>query len=122
MKPLFALAVLLSAGLSSLHADEATLPPLIRSAKSGIWSNPATWEGSKVPAAGARVQVRAGHTVRYDAASDDVLRSVHVAGVLSFAPDRNTRLNVGLLKIQPGDDASENGFDCDGHAVALKPG
>src|SRR5262249_45741958 len=32
------------------------------------------------------------------------------------------RLNVGLLKVQPGDDASENGFDCDAHRTAPAAG
>jgi hypothetical protein len=59
--------------------------------------------------------VRAGHTVRYDVASDAVIRAIHVAGTLEFARDRDTRLAVGLLKIQAGDDASEDGFDCDAH-------
>src|SRR4051794_21819145 len=63
-----------------------TTPALIRSARNGPWSAPATWEGNKVPAAGARVQVRQGHTVVYDVASDQPLRSVHVAGTLTFAP------------------------------------
>src|SRR5438034_2089783 len=109
---------------SGLHAAEkpGSGPPLVRSTRSGPWSAPATWEGGKVPAAGARVQVREGHTVVYDVASDRVIRSIHVAGTLSFARDRNTRLDVGLIKIQPGDDASEDGFDCDAHAVELTPG
>lgn len=94
----------------------------IRSAASGAWSAPATWEGGKVPGAGARVQVRAGHAVTYDVESDQVVRTLHVAGTLTFATDRNTRLSVGLLKIQPGDEASEDGFDCDAHAVDLAPG
>jgi hypothetical protein len=47
--------------------------------------------------------------------SDYYFRSVHVAGKLTFDPTRDTRLDVGLLKIQAGDDASENGFDCDAH-------
>ena len=47
--------------------------------------------------------------------SDAAVRSIHVAGTLRFAPDRDTRLDVGLIKIQAGDDASENGFDCDAH-------
>jgi hypothetical protein len=91
-------------------------PPLTRSAKSGPWSAADTWEGGKVPAAGARVQVRTGHTVVYDVKADAVIRSVHAAGTLTFARDKDTLLNVGLIKIQPGDDASENGFDCDAHA------
>ena len=44
------------------------------------------------------------------------IRSIHVAGTLRFDPDRDTRLDVGLIKIQAGDDASENGFDCEAHA------
>jgi hypothetical protein len=51
-----------------------------------------------------------------------VIRSIHVAGTLRFAPDRNTQLNVGLIKIQAGTDASENGFDCDAHIPTPAPG
>jgi len=93
-------------------ADE---PKLIRSAKSGPWSDAATWEGGQVPGAGARVQVRANDHVTYDVQSDKAIRFIHVAGELSFAPDRDTRLDVGLIKIQAGSDASEEGFDCDEH-------
>src|SRR6516225_12342276 len=89
--------------------------PLIRSAKSGVWSDAKTWEGGKVPGASARVQIRAGHAVVYDVKSDDVLRFVHVAGTLSFATDRDTMLQAGLIKIQAGDEATEDGFDCDAH-------
>jgi hypothetical protein len=59
--------------------------------------------------------------VRYDCRAEQTIRSIHVAGVLTFAPDQDTCLNVGLIKIQPGDDASENGFDCDAHAPDLPP-
>jgi hypothetical protein len=97
---------------------------LIRSAQTGAWSAPATWEGGKVPAAGARIQIRTGHVVTYDLSDKTApaIRSIHVAGTLTFARDRDTRLCVGLIKIQPGDDASENGFDCDAHAPEPKPG
>src|SRR5262245_46631594 len=77
-------------GTTSLLAAD-----LIRSAKSGAWSAPATWEGGKVPAAGARVQIQEGHTVTYDLKSDAVIRSIHVAGILAFARDRDTQLQVG---------------------------
>jgi RNA polymerase sigma factor (sigma-70 family) len=97
------------------EADAKTLPPLVRSKQSGAWSAPGTWEGGKPPATGNRVQVRAGHAVVYDLKSDAVVRSIHVAGTLSFARDRDTRLDVGLIKIQPGEDASEEGFDCEAH-------
>jgi hypothetical protein len=88
---------------------------LIRSAKGGAWSTGATWEGGKVPARDARVQIREGHTVTYDMRSEQVIRFIHVAGTLSFATNQDTLLNVGLIKIQAGNDASENGFDCDAH-------
>jgi uncharacterized protein (TIGR03067 family) len=95
---------------------------MIRSAGSGPWSAASTWEGGKVPGAGERVQVRTGHTVTYDLASDRPIRSIHVAGTLTFARDRDTRLDVGLVKIQPGDDASEDGFNCDAHLREPDPG
>jgi G8 domain len=96
--------------------------PLIRSARSGPWSLPATWEGGKAPAGGARVQVRAGHTITYDVQSTEAVRFLHVAGSLTFARDRDTRLDVGLIKIQPGEDASEDGFTCDAHVPQVEPG
>src|SRR5262245_31666535 len=113
---LLACALLALSGAPAF-ADQSkpSAPPLVCTAGSGSWSDARTWEGGKLPAAGARVQVRAGHRVVYDRESDDVIRSIHVAGTLTFATDRDTVLNVGLIKIQPGDDASENGFDCDAH-------
>jgi hypothetical protein len=125
------LTLLLGIGspLTSVALSSAVNPalPLVRSAQSGPWSAPATWEGGKVPDSGARVQIRTGHVVTFDIKpSKDlapaVVRSIHVAGTLTFARDRDTLLRVGLLKIQPGDDASENGFDCDAHVPTLKPG
>ncbi len=125
----FLLAALALVSLSPIgathdqHDGKGKPADLIRSAKSGAWSSPATWEGGKVPDAGARVQVREGHIVLYDVKSEKVLRFIHVAGTLSFAPNMDTLLNVGLIKIQPGEDASENGFECDAHApVANAPG
>jgi hypothetical protein len=93
-------------------------PAWIRSAKNGSWSEPSTWEGGKVPPVGARVQVRSGHVVTYDVNSDQAIPAIHIAGRLSFARDRTTRLDVGLIKIQAGDEASEDGFDCDAHVKA----
>ena len=45
---------------------------------------------------------------------------VHVAGTLTFSRDKSTRLDVGLLKIQPGEEASEDGFVCAVHDSAVK--
>lgn len=119
---LAALSLSISANAQE-HKEKSTTPTnLIRSMKSGAWSAASTWEGGKVPAAGARVQIREGHIVIYDAKSADVIRFIHVAGTLSFASNMDTVLNVGLIKIQGGADASEDGFECDAHAVNAKPG
>jgi hypothetical protein len=67
------------------------------------------------------VQIRTGHTVTYDRSSDEAIRTIHVAGTLTFARDRTTRLDVGLIKIQAGDAASEDGFDCDAHIARPDP-
>jgi len=83
-----------------------------RSTKSGNWSDPQIWEGSRAPKAGDIVQVRAGHVVVYDIASDAALRMVHVAGALTFSREKSTRLDVGLIKVEPGDSTTEDGFDC----------
>jgi hypothetical protein len=112
-----AVVALFANWVSPVEAQQ-NLPPLVRTQRSGAWSEIATWEGGKVPPAGARVQIRAGHVVLYDRNSDQLVRSIHVAGTLKFATDRETRLDVGLIKIQPGGDASENGFDCDMHSKA----
>ena len=51
--------------------------------------------------------------VTYDVQTAEPIRSIHVAGTLRFDPEKDTRLEVGLIKIQAGDDAGESGFDCE---------
>lgn len=86
---------------------------LIRSRRSGNWSEAGTWENGSIPDKGSRVQIQAGHRVVYDVNSAQVIRSIHVAGTLTFSRKGDTRLDVGLIKIQAGQDASEHGFHCD---------
>lgn len=117
----FTLLLAILAWISSEPIATAQAPPLIRSAGDGPWSAPATWEGGKVPTAGTKVQIRAGHQVRYDVKSDQVIRSLHIAGTLSFATDRDTRLDVGLIRIQAGDSTAEEGFDCTAHIEDADP-
>jgi hypothetical protein len=97
------------------------MPAFIVSAKSGPWSQAATWVGGKIPGAASRVRVAEGHTVTYDLHSDQVIRMIHVAGTLTFAHDRDTRLDVGLVRIQEGHDGGEDGFDCEHHMKAPSP-
>jgi uncharacterized protein (DUF2237 family) len=112
-------ALMILPALASSVAWAADPPPWIRSAKDGRWSEGASWEGENVPGAGARVHVRTGHSIVYDAASDSVIRSIHVAGTLRFDPDRNTRLDVGLIVIEAGETPRESGFDCESHAATM---
>jgi hypothetical protein len=112
----------LSLVMACLSTAEAATPLVQfdrRSARSGKWSDPKTWTGKQVPRAGENVQVRTGHIVTYDVNSDKAVRVLHVAGALTFARDKSTSLDVGLLKIQPGEECSEDGFNC--HEMADSP-
>lgn len=117
MKTLLLLGALVLGG-PSLFAQNAPITFDARSAKSGAWSAPATWANGRAPKAGDRVQVRAGHTVTYDAQSKDAVRMIHVAGTLTFSREKSTRLEVGLIKIEPGETTTEDGFDCHADAPA----
>jgi hypothetical protein len=101
--------------ISPALTTAADQPTWIRTAQNGPWSATSTWESGKVPGAGARVHIRTGHAVVYDVKSDLPIRAVCIAGRLSFAADRNTQLNVGVLKIEAGDEPTEEGFDCTMH-------
>jgi hypothetical protein len=118
----FTLLIAVSA-LAAASLARAEEPPVVRSARSGLWSAGETWEGEKVPSTGVKVQVRPEHVVTYDvrAADDLVVRSLHIAGTLSFAPDKSTQLNVGLLKIEATDSTEEEGFDCDHNVGEVDP-
>ncbi|MBX9579116.1 MAG: G8 domain-containing protein [Gemmataceae bacterium] len=119
---LLAVVAALAAALSRPGLTPAAEgPPVVRTAKSGPWSDGATWEGGKTPGAGVKVLIRTGHAVVYDVRSEVVIRSLHISGSLSFARDRDTRLDVGLIKIQAGEDTAEEGFECDAHVAAPDP-
>ena len=96
-------------------------PDVVRSARSGAWSDAKTWEKNQPPSAGAVVLIRPNHAVTYDIISTAPIRSLHLGGTLTFATDRDTRLDAGLIKIQPGEDTSEEGFNCDAHLPEPDP-
>jgi len=112
MSRLLSLLIVLALTAPALAAD------VIRTAQSGPWSAAATWENGTVPGEGARVLIRAGHEVTYDVKSDAKIRFVHIAGTLSFAPDKDTRLVTGLIRIEASEEAREEGFNCDTDAHA----
>lgn len=109
------LVVAMSCWFSALVVLADDLPPVIRTAASGAWSSPQTWAGGKSPGEHARVLILPEHAVTYDVKSDAVIRSLNIGGTLSFARDRDTLLNVGLIKIERTADFSEAGFDCETH-------
>ena len=90
----------------------------VRTIKSGAWSDPATWESKKIPKAGDKVIIRTGHKVLYDVASTEIIRGMQIGGELTFDTTKDTRLEIGLIRVQPGEEYSEDGFECDGHFVA----
>ena len=100
---------LLAGGVTSAAEN---VPEIIRSTASGAWSSTATWEKGHIPAAGDRVQIRKGHEVLYDVNSEAAIRAIHVAGALRFSTDRDTRLDVGLIRIEAGDEWKEGVADC----------
>ena len=85
----------------------------VRSVGNGAWSNPKTWQPARVPGQGDRVLIERDTRVTYDVRSKDVVRLVQVVGTLEFARDRDTELNVAILKVQDSDHCSESGFACD---------
>ena len=112
------LQLLIFAITGSISAQQIS-EKIIHSVKSGNWSDTSTWSSKKIPGAGEKVQVRSGHTVTYDIESDQAIRAIHVAGTLTFSTDKNTRLDVGLIRIEAGDKWKEGGFDC--HTKPVKP-
>jgi hypothetical protein len=104
---------------STLHAAPEPQTPQFdfRSIRSGAWSDPKTWEPAHVPTQGNRVLISRNTRVTFDVANNDVIRLLQVAGTLTFARDRDTVLNVGILKVQNSERCSENGFRCDLHAM-----
>ena len=136
--PVFVVSLVsaIAATISFAIAPCAAAEPVVfqaRTMKSGDWSDAATWQDARMPQAGDFVQVRAGHAVTYDVHSAVPIRMVHVAGILSFSRTKSTLLDVGLLKIEPGETTTEDGFDCHagpeaaprahghGHATAPPP-
>lgn len=111
---LFGTAAVPSTGHDGAHPHgTGTVEFSVRSVASGNWSDPKIWKPARVPRAGDRVLIERGTRVIYDAASDDVIRLLQVVGTLTFARDRDTLLNVSVVKVQNSLECSESGFACD---------
>ena len=70
----------------------------LKSVRNGACSEASTWQPARVPQEGDRVLVSRQTRILYDADNSARIRLLQVAGALSFARDRNTSLNVGVLK------------------------
>jgi hypothetical protein len=115
--PLLTTALLILAPPCLLAGAKVDKPGFtIRSVKNGAWSAPDTWDGKRLPREGDRVLIGRKTRVVYDVDSGAAIRYLQVAGVLSFARDRNTTLNVGVVSIPATDEYAETSFDC--HAGA----
>jgi hypothetical protein len=73
--------------------------PSLTSTASGAWSDPQTWSEKRVPGAGDRVRIVAGHDVVYDLASDARLDCIELDGHLGFRTDIRTRMKVANLTV-----------------------
>jgi hypothetical protein len=73
--------------------------PSVTSAASGLWSNPRTWSSGRVPRAGDKVEIGAGHDVTLDVVSDVKLDCIQVDGRLRFDTTADTRVKVANLMI-----------------------
>lgn len=89
----------------------------IRSVADGNWSDPKIWKPARIPGKGDRVLVSQKTRVIYDASSKEPIRLLQIVGTLSFARDRDTLLNVAVLKVQNSQTCSEGGFACDFEGV-----
>ncbi|MGF1444815.1 MAG: malectin domain-containing carbohydrate-binding protein [Pikeienuella sp.] len=70
--------------------------------RDGDWSDPETWWEGRVPGDGADVLIPAGMLVTVDGENDARLSTIRVDGMLTFAPDTDTRLIVETLVTTPG--------------------
>jgi hypothetical protein len=77
-----------------------------RSAGSGRWSDPESWEGGQAPTAGDHVVVQAGHSITVDVDAD--VDGMTLEGDLAFAPDASVTIGstaniivTGTLAMRP---------------------
>jgi hypothetical protein len=85
-------------------APQAQMPmggPHVTSARSGLWSDPGTWDLG-VPTAGANVVISTGNTVAYDLATSPTLGNIDVQGSLVFSDTHSTQLTFVNMTVEMG--------------------
>lgn len=68
----------------------------------GDWSDPATWQGGRVPNAEAKVHIPSGITVTYDMDASTPLSVVRVGGTLEWATAEDTTMRVETIVTDMG--------------------
>jgi hypothetical protein len=125
-RTLAALALCLVLSGTASSAEEKPAPGktdfTIRSVRSGSWSAPDTWAPARIPGAGDRVLIGRKTRVVYDRDRTEPIRYLQIAGTLTFARDRNTTLEVGVVTVQATEEYAETGFDCTAHLPEGKDG
>jgi hypothetical protein len=111
---IFALSIIGSSEASAQQVSATTITtahdtiprfcanPTHTSLSSGDWSNPSIWSGGQVPGSGAKVNIAAGTTVKYDAASSIIaIDCIEVNGIFTFSVQNSTQLLVTTLMVMP---------------------
>lgn len=75
--------------------------PTIESNSSGDWSNPNTWNLSRIPTSNDRVLIHNGNTVNYNVSNPDKIAAITVQGKLSFDSSTETKIFIGTLLVAP---------------------
>src|SRR5690349_7755086 len=87
-------AFLLGSAFAVVQAQNAGTPAV----KQSRWSDPATWPGRKVPAAGDKVTIEKGKDVVLDV-SPPALGSLTIEGKLSFADNKDLELTTEWIMV-----------------------
>ena len=92
-------------GKASEHMAVLNLVPVAEAThvavNNGSWFDPATWASGVAPGEGAKVVIPHGVKVEYDGESPASLFTVRVDGMLAFAADADTFMEVDTLIVSP---------------------
>src|SRR5215212_9995662 len=86
------------AGSACADRREAAAAPTATAERLARWSDPATWPGGRLPAAGADVEIAASASVLLDV-SPPAIRALHVAGRLVF-DERDLALTAAWIDLR----------------------
>lgn len=79
--------------------------------RDGSWFDPATWANGEVPGDGAKVLIPDGRHVEYDGESTASIFTIRVDGLLEFATDRDTFLEVDTFVVSPSGELTVGTMD-----------